>query len=308
MHFLGLGFLCNFGDLPTNFYFRVSLCYIACLFAFIDLRSLAKKLRNEVACSGSSQHDNSNLLPACLGSSQQSKPVTLLDMHFSDGEDEEELKSVEATEGSAPREGCDPVVPHPRDEDYQPTVEDMNIMHRDILYDLEETDLRSVCGSAQEDQEVGDDSDTSASSLYTVEPLSSPHRDYFLRSRKSDEVNMQDCFGGLTPNLLNLLDEDEGSEEVERNAQRFADALTATNNCNDTDPEEQIYTSFLKSLVDSTSNLDGNLSPKAGVVSIFLCLFICIKMHYDANLSRVILAVCGSHAKSRSSRALFGKL
>ena len=227
------------------------------------LRSLARKLRNEVANNNVTlplPNDISNSLTVALGVQNEPKAATLLDMNFSDGDDEEEPTIVKSVESRVVENTSDSVFSHVRDEDYQPTIEDMNIMHRDILYDLEDTEIKSISSSGKEDQDIGDDLDSPTSSLCTVEPLDSPHRDYFLRSRKSDEVNMQDCLSGLTPNILNLLDEDEGDEEVEINAQRFADALSAPNNFNEADPEDRIYTSFLKSLVDSTIDLPPDIS------------------------------------------------
>ncbi|VDK37707.1 unnamed protein product [Taenia asiatica] len=221
-------------------------------------RSLARKLKAEAARNSSAlTHEKSNDGKlSSEGEFSQQKPTTLLDMDFSDGDDEVECegeiknteKVVESTAADAISSSVNNVAAHRRDEDYHPTADDISLMQRDLYYDLEDTEAKSVSSSALE--EGYDEADSLTTSLCTVEPFDTPHRDYYLRSRKVDDASMQDCIGGLTPNILNMLDEDDPNVNVEMDALKFSESMSAPNVCVENDPEDQIYTSFLKSLFE----------------------------------------------------------
>ncbi|KAL5106106.1 hypothetical protein TcWFU_002521 [Taenia crassiceps] len=222
-------------------------------------RSLARKLKAEAAQNNSAlnrekdNHGDSSL----EGDFSHQKPTTVLDMDFSDGDDEVECEGDMANKGKVAEPTTTDVIStssnnfaNQRDEDYHPTADDINLMHRDIYYDLEDIEAKSVSSSALEGED--DEVDSPTTSLCTVEPFNSPHRDYYLRSRKGDDASMQDCFGGLTPNILNMLDEDDPNMNAEIDALKFAESMSASNACVENDPEDQIYTSFLKSLFESS--------------------------------------------------------
>ncbi|CUT99232.1 conserved hypothetical protein [Echinococcus multilocularis] len=232
-------------------------------------RSLARKLKAEAAQNNSTlPHEKGNHRKSSLeGDFLHQKPNTLLDMDFSDGDDEVECgdmtnleKVVETTAVEVVPTPIDNGIGRQRDEDYHPTADDISLMQRDLYYDLEDTEAKSVSSSALEEEEEGE-ADSPTTSLCTVEPFDTPHRDYFLRSRKGDDASMQDCLGGLTPNVLSMLDEDEPNMGAEMDALKFAEAISAPNASVENDPEDQIYTNFLRSLFESSPQETSALSP-----------------------------------------------
>ncbi|VDM34277.1 unnamed protein product, partial [Hydatigera taeniaeformis] len=236
-------------------------------------RSLAKKLKAEAAQNNSALiHDKgSRGILSSDGDFSQQKPTTLLDMDFSDGDDDAECgvdganieKSIEPTTGDGVSASFNNATGHQRDEDYHPTADDISLMQRDIYYDLEDTEVKSVSSSALEGED--DEVDSPTTSLCTVEPFDTPHRDYYLRSRKSDDASMQDCLSGLTPNILNMLDEDDPHVDAGVDALKFAESMSASNISIENDPEDQIYTSFLKSLFESSPQKTNDLPPDVGL-------------------------------------------
>nr|CDS31069.1 conserved hypothetical protein [Hymenolepis microstoma] len=226
-------------------------------------RSLTKKLKTEVAKKRQQE----------LKSIPKDSVTSTLDMEFTDEDDEEEevVEKVQSQSWPSDTLSTEETVndflslnsthPRQRDEDYQPTDEDITVIRRDILYDLEGVEAKS---SSTEDED-----DSLNESLVTVTSLDSPQRDYYLRSRKSDER----CLAGLTPNILHMLDEDDPVAETttERDAQHFADsfanATAAANNLtNETDdPEEEMYAMFIKSICSKSqqSGEDTSSTPRA---------------------------------------------
>ncbi|VUZ43540.1 unnamed protein product [Hymenolepis diminuta] len=229
-------------------------------------RSLTKKLKAEVAKKRQQESKSKPGGPAA---------GTLIDMNFTDeDEDEDAEKVVEKVQpklgpsniASAEETTSTSMDQRLNDEDYRPTDEDITVMRRDILYDLEGVEAKS--------SSTEDDGDSLNESFVTVASLDSPQRDYYLRSRKSDEG----CLAGLTPNILHMLDEDDPVAETatERDAQHFADSFAnataaATNFSSETnDPEEQMYALFIKSICSKsqpsgedsslTPNIDGNFA------------------------------------------------
>lgn len=281
-------------------------------FDYMHFRSLARKLKAEAAKNNfalSHEKGNHGKLPLGDEFSHQ-KPTTLLDMDFSDGDDEVECgdmsnteKAVEPTDADVISTSVNNVACHQRDEDYHPTADDITLMQRDLYYDLEDTEAKSVSSSALEEGGVEVDSPTT--SLCTVEPFDTPHRDYYLRSRKDDDTSMQDCFGGLTPNILNMLDEDDPNMNAEMNASKFAESMSAPNVGGENDPEDQIYTSFLKSLFE--------LSPQKTIASLPGAELVCPLSRFcplaffgKKHQALSFLATTRLHVESRCSAVPFG--
>ncbi len=234
------------------------------------LRSLTSKLRTKLPKDGidiskgrhrkrSGKHHSSSTSEK-KAQAKKRRAKTLLEMHFSDGdeegEEEEERGTVEDNPTDSPN---DPIIevsaptspvheaPH-RDEDYQPTAQDWGLVQRDLFYDREDVDVAGSTGNSSSDDDSLNDT------MQTVEPIESPdHRDYFLRSRRNEGDN-QECCIGLTPSLLHMLDEDDpvgfGNQMDDGN---LAQSMTAglTGKAGETDAEDQIYTSFLQSLFES---------------------------------------------------------
>ncbi|VDN99075.1 unnamed protein product [Rodentolepis nana] len=226
-------------------------------------RSLTNKLKTEVA---KKRQQESKSKP---GDSAKN----IIAMDFTDEVDDEEdvLNNVRSqsmpSDTTSTEETANEFVsftstsPRQRDEDYQPTDEDITVIRRDILYDLEGVETKS--------SSTEDDDDSLNESFVTVASGDSPQRDYYLRSRKSDER----CLAGLTPNILHMLDEDDPVAETttERDAQHFADsfanATAAVNNLtNETDdPDEEMYALFIKSICSKSqqSGDDTSSTPRA---------------------------------------------
>ncbi|VDD80078.1 unnamed protein product [Mesocestoides corti] len=218
-------------------------------------RSLAKQLRAEATNKGTfssnmSSEENFAKHSLDFGTSRP-KATTFLEMHFSEGEDEDGAENIAEKEtGNAPALGTDDGNFHQRDEDYQPTADDFTLLQRDLYYDRDDVEMKSVSSGMAGG--VEDEEDTLNDSLQTVEPFDSPHREYYLRSRKNDDIGMQNCCAGLTPSLLHMLDEYDVNFDADMDSTGFAEAISGPNRAADIDPEDQIYSNFLKSLYGST--------------------------------------------------------
>lgn len=229
---------------------------------FLTHRSFAKKLKADLAKNNEETTGSKSTGPVA---------ATLLDMNFSDEEDDKS-RSPKSENANAPVEVETEVVSSAshvgcqRDEDYHPTADDLSLLRRDILYDMQDVEAKSESSrdEFEADFDDEDDSDSQNASFCTIEPFDTPHREYYLRSRKRDEG----CLAGLTPNILHMLDEDDpDADAAERDAQRFADSFVAANTSTENDPEEQIYANFLQSLYSNSPRSETNVStPHVDVV------------------------------------------
>lgn len=204
---------------------------------------------------------------------------TLLEMQFSEGEEEEAAEKTEDPIGKKLMVSVDPseksefILPGPsssspcreastfqtsvsaieQDEDYQPTTDDIRIMQRDLVYDRgDDVDIDDSLTSA--DENVNEEDDSLNDTLQTVRTVDSPHRDYCLRSKKDGEA---DCCVGLTPSLLHMLNEDgvDFGGGWDDKDPTLAQAMKFPLQLGENDPDEQIYLSFLKSLFDSAPSV-----------------------------------------------------